>query len=152
VLDADGDPATLEAFGYAAHTVFAEGAEPDPTAPSNEIVRLRAPDGRSFDRVGQPVLVPDAAWEGNHIGAPSALRVGDEIWLYYSAEGGIGLAKSSDGLTFTKEPEPVLSAADWAIGVPRSPFVMQLPDGRFQMLYEATMTGKHNAIGEAIST
>ncbi|HZO16714.1 MAG TPA: hypothetical protein VFB62_25735, partial [Polyangiaceae bacterium] len=83
VVDVDGDAATLEAWGYAAHTLLPEGEEPDTTAPPDAIFRYHALDGRSFARNEELVLEAREAWEGGTVGAPSALRVGDEVWLYY---------------------------------------------------------------------
>lgn len=161
VLDPDGDPTTLEVFAYVAHTVFPDGVDSDPTALPNEIGRQHAADGRSFDSLLEPVLAPDRGWEGGWIGAPSALTHSGRVLLYYAAAGGIGLATSADGLGFEKVDAPVLEAADagagmagaWeSMGVPTSPFVMALADGRLQMLYEVPLGGDGvSAIGEAIS-
>ena len=62
----------------------------------------RALDGRSFDRLVQPVLTAAEPWENGTVGAPSVLQVGDEVWLYYAGGGGIGMAKSQDGVSFTR--------------------------------------------------
>jgi hypothetical protein len=62
---------------------------------------------------------------------------------------GIGLARSSDGLTFQKEPTPVLSreaTVAWETTAPSSPSVARFPDGTFHMLYQAG-----TSIGEATS-
>src|SRR5690606_30506605 len=99
-------PATPEAWVYAAVN---EG-DPDPAAPPARIVRFLAPDGRSPERIGADVLAPAEAWEGGTVGAPSALRVEGEIWLYYAGAAGIGLAKSADGVTFERAGQ-VLAAA-----------------------------------------
>lgn len=120
------------------------------------IVRSRARDGRAFygatghtGRAPLRVLSPEAAWEGGALSGPAAVTVGDEIWLYYAAKEGIGLARSRDGRTFTRLPGPVLSrdgAPAWETTPPRAPSVARLSDGRFRMLYAAG-----NAIGEAES-
>src|SRR5690606_30641541 len=64
------------------------------------IYRFVAVDGRSFrdPDPATPVLAPSETWEGAALSAPEVARVGGEIWLYYAAEGGIGLARSSDGI------------------------------------------------------
>lgn len=101
------------------------------------LVRTHATDGRSFyggtgGQVPPVVLAADQSWEGTELAGPSALRVGAEVRLYYAAAGGIGLARSADGRTFTKGAGPVLGnegATVW-----RAPSVAQLPDGRFRML------------------
>jgi hypothetical protein len=71
------------------------------------------------------------------------------VWLYYAAAGGIGLARSTDGLTFVKAGSPVLAAAPgigWESTAPRAPSVALLPDGSWRMFY-----GAGSAIGEARS-
>ncbi|WP_437683251.1 hypothetical protein [Sorangium sp. So ce131] len=162
VVDLDGDPSTLAAAGFFAATLRPEGAPedapPDPLAPPNAIVRHDAADGRSFTRAAATVLAPELDWEGGTVAAPSALRVGGEIWLYYAAAGGVGLARSADdGVTFAREPAPVLAPlapdrAGWERGaIPGSPGVVHLPDGSFRMFYEVAGDGGASAIGEARS-
>jgi hypothetical protein len=126
------------------------------------IVRTRADDARSFfgsaadnETAAHPahspavVLVADRAWEGADIGGPSALRVGSGVWLYYAGAGGIGLARSSDGLTFVKTGPPVLgpdARVAWERTAPRAPSVARMPDGSWRMFYAAGQS-----IGEAAS-
>lgn len=153
VMDVDGDPATLEAWGYVARTEPDPDADPDPAAPPTAIVRHVGLDGRSFDRNPVTVLEPAEAWEGGTVGAPSALRVGEEVWLYYGGSEGIGLATSSDGASFSRVGDgPVLAMADggWELSPPRNPGVIRLTDGRFQLFYDAE-TDAGPAIGEARS-
>lgn len=130
-------------------------------ASGDVIIRTRADDGRSFygdsvDLQSHPghrppvVLHATQPWEGASLSGPSALRVGSEVWLYYAAAGGIGLAKSTDGgTTFQARPQPVLEAdstAGWEFTPPRAPTVAEFPDGSFHMLYASG-----DAIGEAVS-
>lgn len=151
VVDVDGDSATLEAWGYAARTVPMPNVDPDPSAPPTAIVRYTAADGRSFDRNPETVLEPEQDWEGGTVGAPAALFVGDQLWLYYAAAGGIGLARSDDGVSFTRSDGPVLAAgAGWEQGPPSSPAVIRLTDGTFQMFYDAP-TSAGRAVGQAQS-
>lgn len=108
------------------------------------IVRTRATDARSFygapldtGHVPAVALAADAPWEGADLSGPSPLRVNGEIWLYYAAAGGIGLARSTDGYAFKKLDTPVL-AADPNLDqgrTPTAPSVAILPDGRFRMLF-----------------
>jgi hypothetical protein len=100
------------------------------------IVRSRSTDGRSFfgGRGGQipPIAIAaDAPWEGTAVGGPAPLAVGGEIWLYYGAAGGIGLARSADGIAFTKSAAPVLP--DDATHAWRSPSVARFPDGTYHL-------------------
>jgi hypothetical protein len=151
VIDADGDPATAEAWVYAAANEAVEGVEPDPATPSR-ILRFVAADGRSPKRIGDEVLVAEEPWEGTVVGAPSALRVNAEIWLFYAAEGGIGLAKSVDGVSFVRSG-PVLEPTKqgWEGGaVPRSPAAVRVADGTLHLFYEVTVAGAA-MIGEASS-
>ncbi|HEX3344659.1 MAG TPA: hypothetical protein VHS09_08800, partial [Polyangiaceae bacterium] len=153
VVGTSSDPSSTEVWLYAvAHVGTAD-----------VIVRTRADDARSFygdvsdDSTGAPpappvVLKADQAWEGGatgSLGGPSALLVGGTLWLYYSAAGGIGLAQSSDGLTFTKQSAPVLvpdAGAAWETATPHAPSVAVFPDGTWHMMYGAGV-----AIGEATS-
>jgi hypothetical protein len=127
------------------------------------IVRTRAGDARSFygsaadnETGAHPahspavVLVPVAAWEGADLSGPSALRVRSGVWLYYAGAGGIGLAKSDDGLTFVKMGQPVLgpdARVAWETAPPRAPSVARMPDGSWRMFYAAG-----RSIGEASSS
>lgn len=114
------------------------------------LYRTRATDARSFygapldsGHAPKEVLAPDAGWEGSGLTTPSVVaRDGGEVWLYYGTESGaVGLARSGDGgLTFAKEPAPVLEGA-------RSPSVARQPSGAFVMLF---VTGG-GSIAEATS-
>jgi hypothetical protein len=125
-------------------------------ATGDVIVRSRADDGRAFfgtsgdfGKTPPVVLAPDQIWEGKFLSGPFALRVNDEILLYYSGEGGIGLARSSDGLVFRKQINAVFfrdPASSWETSEVRAPTVYILPDGRLRMFYESG-----NSIGEAES-
>jgi hypothetical protein len=104
------------------------------------IARTRATDDRTFfgatadfGHKPQQVLASDQTWEGPNLAHPSALKVGTGIWLYYASNGSIGLAQSSDGLTFTKVGAPVLVAD--ALGPIASASVAQLPGGSFDMMF-----------------
>lgn len=154
ILDADGDLATLEAWAYVPHTVFAEDEEPNAAALSNEIIRQVALDGRSFARQFEVVLTPAEDWEMGTLGRPTVIRQGGVIFLYYAAAGGIGLATSSDGLTFTRaSAEPVLAPVDgWEQGVsPTSPSVVAGSEGSWRMYYEVPLASG-SAIGVATSS
>ena len=147
-VDADGDPATPNVRLY-----VAASPKDNPTAAPDSILLFSAADGRSFDPKTQDaiVLTPTESWEGGIVGAPSVLRAGSEFRLYYAAAGGIGAARSSDGVTFSKIPGPVLApdvASSWEIGeMPGEPSVVQLDDGSFRMFYVAGQS-----IGEARSS
>jgi len=168
---ADGDATLL----YAVATVAGPAGCDDP-AGCDVIVRSRALDGRAFfgttgdiGHVPPVVLRADQPWEMPPPGAPPstpfsgiagpfALRVEGEIFLYYGAAGGIGLARSSDGLVFRKEPGPVLARdpSSWERSAPRAPTVYRLPGGSFRLLYAAgtdatSALASGAALGEAES-
>lgn len=125
-------------------------------AGADVIVRTRAADGRAFygsssdfGKVPPVVLTADQAWEGASLGGPFALRVAGGTSLYYSAAGGIGVATSVDGISFRKEPRPVLvrdATSPWETSEVTAPTVYVLPDGRVRMLYASG-----SSIGEAES-
>lgn len=135
------DSSSASVYVYAVARV----ADADAGSAHDVIVRTRADDARSFygtssDSGHQPtvVLEADAAWEAARIGGPSAVRVGDQVFLYYSAGGGIGVARSFDGLTFRKEVAPVLTQGNdvpWETTQPSAPSVVVYPDGRLRMMY-----------------
>jgi hypothetical protein len=152
VLRADDQPDSLAVVAYVA---AAAGSSSTSTTPTSRVVRYSALDGRSFDyRDTSVVLTADAPWEGGAMGAPTAVRVGGTFLLYYAAAGGIGLAKSPDGMTFSKVLGPVLApaAGGWEKGAaPASPGVIALADGSLRMFYEVAIAPFVTAIGEASS-
>jgi hypothetical protein len=154
ILDADGDPATPAVFGYFAEAPDEGMGDPDPLAQTRAIVRYEALDGRSFDRAPVTVLEPEEPWEGTILGAPSALRVETEVFLYYTAQGGIGLARSVDGVHFTHSAAPLLGPDpnNWEAGkTPANPGVVRLEDGSFRMFYDVAHDADGRLIGEARS-
>jgi hypothetical protein len=122
------------------------------------IFRTRALDGRTFHGTAghfgvkpRVVLEPDAApsWENGTLSGPALVRgPSGELLLYYAAAGGIGVARSTDGFTFTKDAaNPILKReASWETTEVRAPSVVRLPSGRFRMFYAAGAS-----IGEADS-
>ena len=69
-------------------------------------------DGKTWRQQGVSISPDPATWEGNYIAANGAvLAVNGELLYWYQAGGRepqIGLAKSKDGHTWTKHPQPVL--------------------------------------------
>jgi len=85
----------------------------------------------------QTVLEAALPWEQGAVRSPSVLRDRSTVWLFYAAGGAIGAARSSDGITFNRESEPVLRADSAhgegaAIGAPS---VAAHPSGGFVMAY-----------------
>lgn len=102
------------------------------------IARLveRMPDQLRFEGL-QTVLEPMLPWEGAAVSAPSVLSLDGVVWLAYEANGVIGVARSTDGLRFEREPEPVLRPdASRGEGATLSgPSITRLPDGTFALAY-----------------
>lgn len=121
------------------------------------IVRSRADDGRAFygstsdfGKTAPMVLAADQPWEGASVAGPFVLRSASGFTLYYAAAGGIGSARSADGLTFQKDPGPILArdpASAWESTEVRAPSAYVLGDGRVRLLYASG-----TSIGEAEST
>ena len=99
-----------------------------------------------------PVRNDTVAWESKDVFNPAAVVHEGKVWLLYRAEDSIGrfngtsrigLASSTDGLHFTREPEPVFFPStdsmmryEWEGGV-EDPRVVRAPDGRFILTYTA---------------
>jgi hypothetical protein len=117
------------------------------------IYRFLAPDARSFTpdpNPQRPILRAELSWEGDWVGSPSAHRVGEQVWLFYAAAGGIGLARSTDGVEFMREASPVL-AIDTSVGwegglAPSDPSFLQVGLQDYRLYY--SVSGR---IGEARS-
>lgn len=114
---------------YATHTTSAGAVR---------IVRTieRQPRYLRFEAL-QPVLEPMVPWERGAVRSPSVLRDGSTVWLFYGAGGSIGAARSSDGVTFVREGEPVLvgDAAHGEAAELTAPSVTAHPSGGFVMAY-----------------
>jgi hypothetical protein len=158
VIDADGDPTTPGVVGYFGAVIAYGDGMAKPTDPTNVIVRYGALDGRSFDSSAEKVLDAETYWEGGVLSAPSAVRVGAQIYLYVGSTAAIGLSTSPDGHTFSRLPDPVFipdpDLRGWEKGAaPRSPGVVRLDDGSFRMFYQVALgsTPEPTAIGEASS-
>ncbi len=128
------------------------------------IVRMEAPDARSFDDVVD-VLAADREVEGGDVTDPWAIEVpgasGAEVWLYYAVPAtgapgqlpGIWRARSTDGLegrAFVRDDAPALGPdgdkGAWETDPPRAPSVVRLDDGTFRLFYASG-----TSIGEAAS-
>ena len=95
--------------------------------------------------VDAPVLKPELPWERNCIEAPTIVRRGDTLWMFYA--GGynnepqqIGAASSSDGLTWTRASvQPLLpnGAPDaWNASESGHPGSFADRDGRTWLFYQ----------------
>ncbi len=115
-------------------------------------------DGVTWRMMGK-VLSPDkATWEGAYIAANgAALTVGEELWYWYQAGNRenprIGLARSADGKTWRKDPQPVLPLGpymSWDERAVADPFVIR-KDGWFYMYYLGQNRARQQQLGLARS-
>ncbi len=99
-------------------------------------VALRAPAQQADDPAD--VLVPALDWEGTAVRSPHVVRDGAAwVMVYGTATGALGLARSTDGLAWTRHPTPLLTA-DPAQGEDtplRAPSIARTPDGAWMLAY-----------------
>ncbi len=114
-------------------------------------------DGLHWTKKGR-VLAPDpATWEGGYIAANgAAARVGNEFYYWYQAnrQPRIGLAKSKDGMVWTKMPEPVLGTGprgSWDEQAAADPYVIRIGE-TFYMYYLGEDRARRQRLGVARST
>lgn len=97
-----------------------------------------------------PILKKPVRWEEKDVFNPAAVVRQGQVWLVYRAEDKIGkfagtsrlgLARSDDGLRFTKEPTPIFfpdndayKKYEWEGGC-EDPRIVEAPDGRYVMTY-----------------
>lgn len=113
---------------------------------------------------GNPILLPQGdTWEAKDLFNPTAWTDGETIYLFYRAEdttgigiwngtSRIGLARSTDGVTFEREPEPILEPSEpWEFpGGTEDPRITKVGD-TFYLTYTA-YDGKQARLGLATST
>jgi predicted GH43/DUF377 family glycosyl hydrolase len=88
---------------------------------TRQIGYATSPDGITWTKfAGNPVVTPGAsgAWDEQSVCEPNVVHVGDTYYMYYSrcsGAGGIGLATSADGVTWSKYAgNPVIAVgAGW---------------------------------------
>jgi predicted GH43/DUF377 family glycosyl hydrolase len=103
------------------------------------------------------VLAPDeSTWEGGYIAANgAALVVGGEFFYWYQAGNPprIGLAASTDGAAWRKQPRPVLALGprgSWDEMAVADPYVVEV-EGRFHMYYLGEDRARRQRLGLAVS-
>lgn len=113
-------------------------------------------DGRSWTKSGR-ILSPDpTTWEGSYIAANgSALGVGSEVYYWYQAGNPprIGLARSTDLKSWTKEPRPVLDFGPrgaWDERAAADPYVIRFGDW-FYLYYLGEDRARRQRLGVARS-
>lgn len=113
-------------------------------------------DGFSW-RPGPRILSPNpATWEGNYIAANGAVIARNGELLYFYQAGSppqIGLARSRDGRTWTREPGPVLRLGPrgaWDERATADPSVFE-QDGRLYLCYLGEDRARRQRLGLAVS-
>ncbi len=117
-------------------------------------------DGITWTKHPKPVLSPDGnTWESTYIAANgSALVVGNEFWYWYQTgqhdAPQIALARSKDGVTWTKESKPVLPhgpRGSFDESATADPYVIRL-DGTFYLYYLGQNRARQQRLGLARSS
>lgn len=116
------------------------------TDAGHAICSARSVDGLNFKEDPGPRLVQEHQHESYSIYAPEVLRLDNGGYrMYYAAwsehplRGRIFTAYSDDGLNWRKHPKPCLVfGGPWDAAKVSEPCVIDLPDGRYRMFYEAS--------------
>ena len=110
----------------------------------NHIVSADSYDGLNFEIEPGERIAQETERESMAVYAPDVVRLGDGTFrMYYAAwakgiDGGVFTAVSDDGLEWVKSPEPVLDLdGRWDERMVSEPCVIELPDGRSRIFYEA---------------
>ena len=145
VLERDGE---WFAYVYTYDGTSEPGSIGVATAPS--------PEG-PWDVRAEPVVEPgpEGSWDAQWVSEPSVVQTDDGVAMYFAGTDGessaIGLATSTDGLSWTKHDGPVLTASQswWDGGTIKDPQVVRLDDG-FLMTFDTAARGQF-AMGVATS-
>jgi predicted GH43/DUF377 family glycosyl hydrolase len=171
---AGGDPATTFRFEEQPDPVisrqgFADVLNPSVAGAINlysafdgrtwHTVLATSPDGGLHWREEGIVLSPDPrTWEGDYIAANGSLLFHGGLWYWYEAapRGAhrIGLARSSDGKSWRKEPAPVLDhgpVGAWDERVVADPYVIRI-EPYFYLYYLGQDRAVRQRLGVARST
>ena len=104
-------------------------------------------DGLNFEIEPGVRIAQETERETYAVYAPEVVRLGDGSFrMFYAGwaegiDGGIFTAVSDDGIEWTKSPEPLLDLdSPLDRGMVSEPCVIELPDGRCRMFYEARDT------------
>ncbi|MBP7687344.1 MAG: hypothetical protein KA765_05535 [Thermoflexales bacterium] len=128
---------------------------------SNRIGYATSPDGLTWTKYGSnPVLAPTLAWEGSRVFGPTVISDTGLYKMWYAASDGtttrIGYATSPDGITWTKQGNPVLDVGPtgagydtWDDAYVSRPSVIKI-DGTYHLWYTGN-DGLTDRIGHATS-
>lgn len=116
-----------------------------------------SPDGEHWRKRGK-ILSPDAGtWEGDYIAANGAALAEADGSLAYLYQAGrlarIGLARSSNGLRWTKQPQPVLEPGprgSWDERGVADPYVVETGGKRY-LFYTGMDRARRQRLGIAVS-
>ncbi len=110
----------------------------------NHIVSAVSHDGLEFEFEPGIRVAQETGRESYAVYAPDVVRLGDGTFrMYYAAwgegiDGGVFTAVSKDGLDWTKTQKPLLDLdSRLDVGMVSEPCVIELPDGRSRIFYEA---------------
>ncbi len=121
-----------------------------------------SPDGITWTKhTGNPVLDVDAegTWDDHGVGGPSVLKVGSTYQMFFTGSNGvttrIGHATSSDGVTWSKDPEnPVISngsPGSWSWTKAYAPALVAV-GGRYMLFYSGGALPEIGETGYAASS
>ncbi len=124
----------------------------------NCIVSAVSQDGLNFEIEPGVRIAQETERETYAVYAPEVVRLGDGSFrMFYSGwaegiDGGIFTAVSGDGVEWTKSPEAVLDLdVELDCRMVSEPCVIELPDGRCRMFYEARDSARRARILSATS-
>ena len=110
----------------------------------NVIISAISKDGLCFEEEDGVRIAQETERETFAVYAPEVIRLGDGTYrMYYPPwcdefKGGVFTATSAEGLTWTKAPDPLVDlGGPWDSNMVSEPCVIELPDGRSRMFYEA---------------
>ena len=120
----------------------------------------RSTDGKTFTRQPTPILTtgPRMAWDEISLGDPYLITANNELYLFYLGEDRarrqrLGIAKSRDGITWTKLRGPILElggAGDFDENGLGEPAIFEA-NNQWVMLYTGRDRKEKRAMGYAIS-
>ncbi len=128
----DPSALTLDAHRVALYFTRREGTR-------RSVRRAVVVDGHRVEGTPTEALAPTLTWHGEGVGAPDVSATRDGFAMAFDTTDGLGIATSSDGLTWRSDDQPALSAdatAGEATAL-RSPALLVHRDGTAMLAYES---------------